>query len=342
VSYAIETEGLAKRFGNTTALDGVDFAARHGAVLGLLGPNGAGKTTAVRILATLVKPDAGRAAVHGRDVVAEAAEVRGLIALTGQYAAVDEDLTGTENLVLIARLLRLRRARARRVAAELLERFDLAAAAGRSVRTYSGGMRRRLDVAASLIGEPRVLYLDEPTTGLDPRSRGEVWELLRGLVAGGVTVLLTTQYLDEADRLADDIVVIDHGRVIASGTPDELKDRVGGRTLQIRPLAREQLGGAAAIVGQLAGEAPVVDADRGLVTAKVDDSALLPAAVRRLDEAGIATAELALRLPSLDEVFLALTGGGAEVTPAPGPAGPNAPAAQERRDDSTDPTRSLA
>jgi oleandomycin transport system ATP-binding protein len=347
VSYAIETEGLAKRFGNTTALDGVDFAARHGAVLGLLGPNGAGKTTAVRILATLVKPDAGRAAVHGHDVVAEAAEVRRLIALTGQYAAVDEDLTGSENLVLIARLLRLPRARARRVAAELLERFDLAAAAGRSVRTYSGGMRRRLDLAASLIGEPRVLYLDEPTTGLDPRSRGEVWELLRGLVAGGVTVLLTTQYLDEADRLADDIVVIDHGRVIASGTPDELKARIGGRTLQIRPLAREQLGGAAAIVGQLAGEAPVVDADHGLVTAKVDDSALLPAAVRRLDEAGIATAELALRLPSLDEVFLALTGGGA--APAAGPAGPgaagtapDAPAEDDPRDDHSDPTRSLA
>jgi oleandomycin transport system ATP-binding protein len=308
LSYAIETEGLVKRFGKTIALDGVDLAARYGAVLGLLGPNGAGKTTAVRILATLVQPDAGRAAVHGHDVVTQAAEVRRLIALTGQYAAVDEDLTGTENLVLIARLLRLPRPRARRVAAELLERFGLADAAGRSVRTWSGGMRRRLDLAASLIGDPRVLYLDEPTTGLDPRSRGEVWELLRGLVAGGVTVLLTTQYLDEADRLADDIVVIDHGRVIASGTPDELKARTGGRTLEIRPLAREQLGVTAAIVGQLAGETPVVDAERGLVTTTVDDTALLPAAVRRLDEAGIATAELALRLPSLDEAFLAITG----------------------------------
>jgi oleandomycin transport system ATP-binding protein len=312
LSYAIQTAGLVKRFGKTTALDGVDLAARQGAVLGLLGPNGAGKTTAVRILATLVKPDAGTATVHGHDVVREAASVRPLIALTGQYSAVDEDLTGTENLVLIARLLRLPRPRARRVAAELLERFDLADAAGRSVRTWSGGMRRRLDLAASLIGEPRVLYLDEPTTGLDPRSRGEVWEMIRGLVAGGVTVLLTTQYLDEADRLTDDIVVIDHGRVIASGTPDELKAMIGGQTLQIRPVARDQLATAASIVGELVGAAPRVDTERGLVTAAVDDTALLPAAVRRLDDAGVATAELALRLPSLDEVFLAITGRPAE------------------------------
>jgi oleandomycin transport system ATP-binding protein len=308
LSYAIQTEGLVKRFGGTIALDGVGFSARHGAVLGLLGPNGAGKTTAVRILATLVTPDAGRATVHGHDVVRDAARVRPLIGLTGQYAAVDEDLTGTENLVLIARLLRLPRARAKRTAAELLERFDLSEAAGRSVRTYSGGMRRRLDLAASLIGEPRVLYLDEPTTGLDPRSRNQVWELVRGLVAGGASVLLTTRYLDEADRLADDIVVIDRGRVIAGGTPDALKAKVGGQTLQVRPLARDQLAIAAAIVADLVGAEPGVDADRGLVTSRVDEPALLPAVVRRLDLAGVATAELALRLPSLDEVFLALTG----------------------------------
>jgi len=223
MSHAIQAEGLVKRFGKTTALAGVDLTARTGSVLGVLGPNGAGKTTAVRILATLLKPDAGHARIAGYDVVREAGQVRRRIALTGQYAAVDEDLTGFENLLLIGRLLDLSRVDARRRATDLLERFRLTDAGRRSAKTYSGGMRRRLDLAASLVGHPEVLYLDEPTTGLDPRSRNEVWDMVRDLAADGVTVLLTTQYLDEADQLADDIAVIDHGRVIAGGTPHELK-----------------------------------------------------------------------------------------------------------------------
>src|SRR5487761_391220 len=235
VTNAIETRGLVKRFGKTTALAGVDLTARACSVLGLLGPNGAGKTTAVRILATLLRPDAGSATVCGYDVVRDAHQVRQLIGLTGQYASVDEGLSGTNNLLMIGRLLGLSRQDARARAAELLTRFELTDAAGRAAKTYSGGMRRRLDLAASLVGRPRVLFLDEPTTGLDPNSRSDVWAMIRGLVADGVTVLLTTQYLDEADQLAHDIVVIDRGKVIATGTPDELKTRAGGQVLMVAP-----------------------------------------------------------------------------------------------------------
>jgi oleandomycin transport system ATP-binding protein len=304
--YAIWAEGLVKRFGDTVALAGVDLAVRRGTVLGLLGPNGAGKTTAVRLLATLLRPDAGQATVGGYDVVHEAHQVRQLIGLTGQYASVDEALTGVENLVLIGRLLGIPRNRAKARARELLADFSLADAADRAVKTYSGGMRRRLDLAASLVGRPRLLYLDEPTTGLDPRGRTELWDLVRGLVAGGVTVLLTTQYLDEADQLADDIVVIDHGRVIATGTPEELKVKTGGQTLAVRPADAVDLPTVISVVSDLAKAAP--DVDGLLVTAPVADPALLPAAVRRLDDAGVIIAELALRGSSLNEVFLTLTG----------------------------------
>jgi oleandomycin transport system ATP-binding protein len=309
-AYAIQAEGLAKRFKETRALDGVDLAARPGTVLGLLGPNGAGKTTAVRIFATLLQPDAGRAAVAGHDVVREAGVVRSMVGLTGQYAAVDENLTGTENLLLIGRLLGIPRREARARAAELLERFHLTDAAGRAVKTYSGGMRRRLDLAASLVGRPRILFLDEPTTGLDPRSRGELWEMVRGLVADGVTALLTTQYLNEADVLADDIVVIDRGRVIAEGTPDELKSQVGGQVLQLRPVRDADLVAAHALVAQAAGGQTQIEGQ--VITAPVNDPELMPAVVRRLDGAGIAVGELTLRRSSLDEVFLALTGHRAE------------------------------
>ncbi|HEY9475119.1 MAG TPA: ATP-binding cassette domain-containing protein [Mycobacteriales bacterium] len=306
MSHAIEAEGLVKRFGGTTALAGVDLVVRTGTVLGLLGPNGAGKTTVVRVLATLLRPDGGTAWIDGYDVVTQAHEVRQLIALTGQYAALDEELTGTENLILVGRLLGLSRAGARRRAVELLDRFDLSEAGGRPAATYSGGMRRRLDLAASLVGEPRVLFLDEPTTGLDPRSRQELWAIVRGLATGGTTVLLTTQYLDEADRLADDITVIDHGRVIATGTPDELKARTGSQTLEVRPTDAERVEEVAGILTALAGVPQRTESGR--LTVPVGDPAVLPALVRRLDSVGILAAELTLRLPSLDEVFLSLIG----------------------------------
>lgn len=305
--YAIRTEGLVKRFAGVTALAGVDLVARRGTVLGVLGPNGAGKTTAVRILATLLRPDAGTAQVGGYDVVRQSHDVRRLVGLTGQYAAVDETLTGYENLVLVARLLEVPRPEAKARAAGLLDRFGLADAGGRATKTYSGGMRRRLDLAASLVGRPEVLYLDEPTTGLDPHSRKELWSIIRELVSDGMTVLLTTQYLDEADHLADEISVIDHGRVIAAGTSDQLKARVGGQTLEVRPTDPARLAETAAIVGELAGAA-AADTGGGLLRVAVNDPALLPAVVRRLDSAGIVAAELALRMPSLDEVFLSLTG----------------------------------
>jgi oleandomycin transport system ATP-binding protein len=307
----IEAEGLTKRFGATQALAGVDLHAEGGRVLALLGPNGAGKTTIVRILATLLQPDAGRARLCGYDVVADATAVRQLLALTGQYASVDDELTGTENLIMICRLLGFGRAAARARAREMLERFELAEAAGRAVKTYSGGMRRRLDLAASLLGEPEVLFLDEPTTGLDPRGRGQMWDTVRGVVASGATVLLTTQYLEEADALADQIAVIDHGLVVASGTPAELKARTGSQTLAVRAIDPGHTAQVAGVVADVVGVRPDV-AENGLVTVAVSDPAMVPAVVRRLDDAGIVAAELNLRLPSLDEVFLTLTGHRAE------------------------------
>jgi oleandomycin transport system ATP-binding protein len=313
MSYAIEAERLVRRFGKTTAVDGVDLAVAPGSVFGLLGPNGAGKTTVVRVLATLLRPDGGRATVGGYDVVREPDRVRELIGLTGQYAAVDEDLTGFENLLLIGRLLELPRAVAKQRSRELLDRFDLADAAGRSVKTYSGGMRRRLDLAASLVSTPKILFLDEPTTGLDPRSRSEVWAMVRQLVAEGTTVLLTTQYLDEADRLANEIAVIDHGRVIATGTAAELKAKVGGQTLDVRPTDPADLTRVAEIIAAAVGANPTRSLeDPGLLSVPVDDAHALPAVVARLQIEEIPITELALRLASLDEVFLALTGHAAE------------------------------
>ncbi len=303
---AIEADGLVKRFGATTALAGASLSAAEGTVLGVLGPNGAGKTTATRVLATLLAPDEGRAFVGGYDVITEPHRVRSLIGLTGQYAGVDEALTGTENLVLIARLLGQGRAAAKARAAELLGQFGLSDAAGRAARTYSGGMRRRLDLAASLVGRPRILFLDEPTTGLDPASRNELWGMVRRLTDDGVTVLLTTQYLEEADQLADDIVVIDRGAVVATGTPDDLKARAGAAVLQMRPTDAGQVGVVTRIAGELAGATATVDQDT--VSVPAGDDALMPAVVRRLDDVGVRLAELTLRRATLDEVFLALTG----------------------------------
>ncbi len=312
MSYAIQAEGLVKRFGKTTALAGVDLAVRSGRVLGILGPNGAGKTTAVRILSTLITPDEGHATVGGYDVVKDADKVRQLIGLTGQYASVDEELTGFENLLLIARLQELPRKQAKQRAHDLLQRFELTDAGGRPASTYSGGMRRRLDLAASLVGHPKMLYLDEPTTGLDPHARLEVWDIIRKLVEDGTTVLLTTQYLDEADQLANEIAVIDQGKVVALGTSGELKAKAGAQTLDVRPADLRDLPRAKAIMYELTGEHPTESADLGLLTVPVNDDTILTAAVRRLDQEQITVRELALRLPSLDEVFLALTGHKAE------------------------------
>jgi len=321
MTFAIQAEGLVKRFGKTMAVDGVDLAVSPGMVLGLLGPNGAGKTTVVRMLATLLRPDAGYAKVCGADVVSQPGRVRELIGLTGQYAAVDEDLTGFENLVLIGRLLEIPKAECKRRATELLDRFELSDAAGRSVKTYSGGMRRRLDLAASLVQRPQVLFLDEPTTGLDPRSRSEVWAMIRGLVADGTTVLLTTQYLDEADRLANQIAVIDHGRVIATGTAAELKAKVGRQTLDIRPADPADIPRITEIVAAAVGMPPANSAeDPGLLSVPVDGAEVLPAVVSRLQDSQIEVTELALRLASLDEVFMALTGHPAEENLAEGSA----------------------
>ena len=308
MTYAIEAEGLVKRFGDTHALAGVDIVAEHGKVLAVLGPNGAGKTTFVRILSTLLRADAGRARVGGYDVATQAVQVRQLIALTGQYASVDNELTGLENLIMIGRLLGLSRPAARSRAREMTERFGLADAAGRAVKTYSGGMRRRLDLGASLLGGPEVLFLDEPTTGLDPRARNQVWDTVRGVAQDGATVLLTTQYLDEADELADRIVVVDHGKVAAEGTPAELKADIGGRSLQVRAADWTMTGQVAATVQAVTGAEPEVRADTGLVTAAGADPAMLAEVIRRLDADGIAATEIGLRLPSLDEVFLSLTG----------------------------------
>ncbi|MEU3306346.1 ATP-binding cassette domain-containing protein [Nocardiopsis sp. NPDC055551] len=309
---AIRAEGLVKEFKGARALDGVDLTARTGAVLGVLGPNGSGKTTTVRILSTLLRPDGGYATVGGFDVVRQPHEVRRQIGLTGQYAAVDAELTGTQNLVLIARLLGFDRAQARTRSAELLERFGLADAGGRAAKTYSGGMRRRLDLAASLVGRPALLYLDEPTTGLDPHSRNGLWAVVRDLVGDGVTVLLTTQYLEEADQLADDIMVLDHGKVISQGTPEELKNQAGDQVLELRTVDSAQLPLATKIIEAVT-SAPV-NSDGLVAGVPVNDASILPEVVRRLDEQGVAVGELSLRKPSLDEVFLALTGHTAEAT----------------------------
>jgi ABC-2 type transport system ATP-binding protein len=307
---AVHVEGVVKRFRTTTALAGVDLDVEEATVFGLLGPNGAGKTTLVRILATLLNPDAGRAEVFGRDVTHDAAGVRELLGLTGQFAAVDEMLTGRENLQMFGRLFDLSAGEARRRANELLERFDLAEAADRPARTYSGGMRRRLDLASSLLTRPRVLFLDEPTTGLDPRSRNEIWSIVRELVRGGTTLLLTTQYLEEADQLADQIAVIDHGRVIAQGTGSELKDRVGGQILEVELVSAGQRDSArAALSGIGCGEPEPGDRLAQLtLPAPRDGLEMVEDAASALRHAGIAVSDLGLRRPTLDDVFLQLTG----------------------------------
>src|SRR3954453_20828825 len=307
MDYAIEARGLRKRFGDTQALDGVDLAAKRGTVLGVLGPNGAGKTTAVRILATLIQADEGSARIGGVDVAANPAKVRETIGLTGQDASVDELLTGEENLVMIGQLLDLSGKQAKARAKELLAWFDLTDAGNRPAKTYSGGMRRRLDLAASLGGRPSVVFLDEPTTGLDPSKREDMWGVVRSLVNDGSTVLLTTQYLDEADALADEITVIDHGKVIAHDTPNGLKRIVGGQTLTVRPVDDTRLDETASIIGELAGATPD-RGTRGAVSVPVPGDEILPDALYRLTAAGIAVTELSLHLPSLDEVFFTLTG----------------------------------
>ncbi|MEV4134474.1 ATP-binding cassette domain-containing protein [Dactylosporangium sp. NPDC049742] len=305
----VEAEGLVKRFGETRALQGVDLAVPRGTVHGVLGPNGAGKTTAVRILSTLLRPDAGSARIGGADVVRDAQRVRSRIGLTGQYASVDEDLTGRQNLVLFGTLLDLRKRAAKERAAELLEWFDLTEAADRPAKTYSGGMRRRLDLAASLVGRPDVIFLDEPTTGLDPSKREDMWGVVRTLVRDGSTVLLTTQYLEEAEALADEITVIDHGRVIANDTPDRLKRIVGGQTLEVRPTDPADLEKTGLILAAVATGGQTAEQTRkGVLSVPVAGDEALTEAVARLATAGIAVTELSMHLPSLDEVFFTLTG----------------------------------
>jgi len=312
---AIEATGLVKSFGDTKAVDGVDLAVRSGSVYGVLGPNGAGKTTTIRMLATLLRPDAGSAQVFGHDIVKDADAVRGLVSLTGQLASVDEDLTGRENLVLLGLLLGLRRAQAKERAGELLEAFGLADASSRLVKNYSGGMRRRLDIAASIVVTPQLMFLDEPTTGLDPRSRNQVWDIIRTLVAEGTTILLCTQYLDEADRLADGIAVIDHGKVIAEGTPAQLKASVGSGALHVRLLDPEDRSEAEQVLaGAL--DAVHLEADPAALSAPCPDADRAAEAVAALARAGIAIADFSLGQPSLDEVFLALTGHPAQDDPA--------------------------
>ncbi|MEU9591978.1 ATP-binding cassette domain-containing protein [Streptomyces sp. NPDC048219] len=305
-TYAVLSEGLQKRFGDVRALRGLDLAVAEGTVCGLLGPNGAGKTTAVRLLTTLLRPDAGSARIAGHDLVREAAAVRRRIGVTGQYASVDGDLTGRQNLRLFARLHRLRDASAR--AAELLDRFGLAEAADRPASTLSGGMRRRLDLAASLIRRPEVLFLDEPTTGLDPASRNQIWDAVRALKDDGTTVVLTTQYLEEADRLADDIALVDRGRVAHTGSPSELKALVGAHAEAVVADA-DAMGRAAAVLDRLTGAEPVLDHERRAVVAVSTDATLtLPRLVRELDAAGVPLVDASLRPPTLDDVFLRLTG----------------------------------
>jgi ABC-2 type transport system ATP-binding protein len=308
---AIEAAGLRKRYGSVVALDGVDLQAETGMVMGLLGPNGAGKTTAVRILTTLLQPDDGTARVAGVDVLGEPARLRARIGLAGQYAAVDENLTGFENLEMVGRLYHFHRGKARGRARELLAEFDLVDAGARLVRTYSGGMRRRLDLAAALVARPPVLFLDEPTTGLDPRSRLALWDTIENLVSGGATVLLTTQYLDEADRLADRIAVVDHGRVIAEGTPSELKDNVGGEQLEVRLVDGSQGDRALEVLAALACASPSLQDSTVRVPLR-ERKGVIAEAVRRLDSAGVAVDDIDVLSPTLDDVFLQLTGHGAE------------------------------
>ena len=309
---AIKANGLVKSFGKTRAVTGVDLAVPAGGVYGILGPNGAGKTTVIRMLATLLRPDNGTASVLGHDIVSQADEVRGRVSLTGQFASVDEDLTGTENLILIARLLGYRKAAAKTRAGELLNAFGLSEAASRQVKTYSGGMRRRLDIAASIVIKPDLLFLDEPTTGLDPRSRNQVWDIIRALVADGTTVLLTTQYLDEADQLAGRIAVIDNGKVIAEGTPGELKSSVGSGVLRLRLAAAEQRDSARQRIIEVFGNEVHLESDPHDLSIQADSADQSARILSEVSRAGIMITGFSLGQPSLDEVFLALTGHPAE------------------------------
>jgi len=308
---AIEANGLVKSFGETLAVDGVDLAVRSGSVYGMLGPNGAGKTTVIRMLATLIRPDAGSARVLGHDISKEGDAVRGAVSLTGQLASVDEDLTGRENLILLGRLLGLKRPAAKARSTELLEAFGLSEAATRLVKNYSGGMRRRLDIAASIVVTPQLMFLDEPTTGLDPRSRNQVWGIIRALVGAGTTILLCTQYLEEADQLADGIAVIDHGRVIAEGTPGQLKASVGSGALHVRLLDPEQRPQAAGVLQRGLGTA-TLEPDPAALSASCSDADRAAETLAELTREGVRIADFSLAQPSLDEVFLALTGHPAE------------------------------
>jgi ABC-2 type transport system ATP-binding protein len=309
---AIFAEGLVRRFGDNVAVDGVDLKVAVSEIYGFLGPNGAGKTTTIRMLATLLRPDSGTARIFGHDVVREADEVRSRVSLTGQFASIDEDLTGLENLVLIARLLGHSRAQSRARASELLDAFGLSEAANRQVKNYSGGMQRRLDIAASIVVTPDLIFLDEPTAGLDPRSRNQVWDIVRALAAGGTTVLLTTQYLDEADQLADRIAVIDHGKVIAEGTPGELKASVGSGALHVRLRDYENRPEAERLLSQALGVPMLLESDPAALSARVSDPERVAHALAELARSGVAVTDFALGQPSLDEVFLALTGRPAE------------------------------